>query len=242
MKKVLAAVLAAVVMAASLTGCAPSENNSGSQSNNSSSADNSSSSSSSDSSSSESSSSDSSSSESSSSDNSSSDSSSNDSSSNESSSSENNSSSDPVESQPSGGYDTANDYGLELPNSRAGELAAKLLAADSFGNIGLMDEVGVQFVFSEDISFDMLEDYCFLYPAISFRKLMIFIAKPKKSNEAAVKAIFDEKYDYFKNDPNAAFYEQDKIDVQGAVTGVTSDGYYYLIVHPNGSDIQNAIA
>ena len=77
---------------------------------------------------------------------------------------------------------------------------------------------------------------------ITGRKMVILIAKPKAGNENAVKAIFDAKYDYYKNDPNAAFYLAEQEDVKGTVSGVTGDGYYYIIVHPNGPAIQSAIA
>ena len=105
----------------------------------------------------------------------------------------------------------------------------------------MLDEALVAMLVSEELKFDMLDDYCFLYPMITGRKMIIFIAKPKAGSKDAVKAIFDAKYDFYKNDPNAAFYLAEQEDVKGTVSGVTADGYYYLIVHPNGPAIQDTI-
>ena len=105
----------------------------------------------------------------------------------------------------------------------------------------MLDETAVNFVISDKIKFDMLEDYCFIYPAISVGKTVLMVAKPKAGSEDAIKAIFDDRYDYYKNDPNAAFYLADQEHVAGTVGGVTNDGYYYVIVHKDGPAIQSAI-
>ena len=105
----------------------------------------------------------------------------------------------------------------------------------------MLGEDEVSFLISEDLKFNMLDDYCFLYPMITGRKMIFLVAKPKAADKDAVKAIFDAKYDYYKNDPNAAFYLAEQEDVAGTVSGVTNDGYYYIIVHKNGPAIQSAI-
>lgn len=248
MKKVLSAVLAAIVMVTALSGCnnnTPNESGNSQSSNQGSSGENSNNNSSStteDSSSSSSTSEESSSSSSSDSSSASEDSSGSSSTTEDSSGDGSSASGDTSSNSVPGGYDTSNEYGLPLPDSRAGELAAKALAADSWGNISMLGEEEVAFLISEDLKFDMLEDYCFLYPMITGRKMLIFIAKAKAGNEDAVKAIFDERYNYYKNDPNAAFYLAEQEDVKGTVSGETNDNYFYIIVHPNGPDIQSVMS
>ena len=87
----------------------------------------------------------------------------------------------------------------------------------------------------------MLEDGFFISNLISAHLLRVFVAKPKAGSEDAVKAVFDERFDYFKNDPNAAFYPMQWESIDGAVSGVTDDGYYYIIVHKNGAEIADAM-
>lgn len=48
-------------------------------------------------------------------------------------------------------------------------------------------------------------------------------------------------YDYIKNDPNAMAYPSMQESVDGTVSGKTSDGYLYVIVHENGAEIAKVL-
>ncbi len=45
-----------------------------------------------------------------------------------------------------------------------------------------------------------------------------------------------------KTDPNVAFYPMQQASAQGAVMGMTDDGYIYVIVHEDGSEIEKAVS
>ncbi len=139
-------------------------------------------------------------------------------------------------------YDTSNGFGLELPNTRAGALAAKALAADSWGAMVLLvteDELAVSI--SDKLGLDMLEDSCFIAAAADDRKHFVFIAKPMAGGEDMIHGIFNGIFHQYKNDPNAGYNAHQKQDAAGTVTGVTGDGYYYIIVHENGAGIADAM-
>lgn len=139
-------------------------------------------------------------------------------------------------------YDTSNVFGLVLPNTRAGALAAKALAADQWGDMLLLETdeelaVGV----SDKLTFDMLEDSCFIAAAADDRKHFVFIAKPKAGGEDTIHGIFNGIFHQYKNDPNAGYNAHQKQDAAGTVTGVTGDGYYYIVVHENGAKIADTM-
>lgn len=139
-------------------------------------------------------------------------------------------------------YDTSNEFGLELPNTRAGALAAKALAADTWGDMTLLctdEELAVSV--SDKLTSDMLEDSCFIAAAANDRKHFVFIARAKEGGEDMIHGIFNGIFHQYKNDPNAGYNAHQKQDAAGTVTGVTGDGYYYIIVHENGAKIADTM-
>lgn len=77
------------------------------------------------------------------------------------------------------------------------------------------------------------EDYYFANAMINVNLNEVMIAKPKAGREDALKAAFDSHFAYIKD--GAAFYPQQEVSAAGAVDGVLDNGYYYIIVHENGS-------
>lgn len=228
MKKIISMIIAVIVTAVALTGCNGSSTNSTSNSS-------SSSNTSSDNDPSGSSSGDS-------SNGSSSESSSSSSSSEDSSSSSSSESSSGDTSTESDSGNIPNEFGLPLPNTRSGEMAAKALAADEWGALMMLksdEELSV--LVSDKLSLDMMDDSCFITNMFSLHLYRIFLAKPKAGSESIVKSVFEETFDYLKNDPNVALYGGQRESVAGGVAGVTDDGYYYIIIHANGAKIADAM-
>lgn len=95
----------------------------------------------------------------------------------------------------------------------------------------------IQSFFGIDAS--TLEDYYFSNALMSVHLNQIIIAKPKAGNEDELKTILDNHFAYIKD--GAAFYPDQEISAAGAVQGVTSDGYYYIIVHQIGSEIADVM-
>lgn len=95
----------------------------------------------------------------------------------------------------------------------------------------------IKTLFNLDV--DMLDEYYISNAMMSVHLNEIIIAKPKAGNEDAVKSQLDEHFAYIKD--GAAFYPDQEIAAAGAVEGVTSDGYYYIIVHQIGSQIADVM-
>ena len=85
------------------------------------------------------------------------------------------------------------------------------------------------------------EEYCFATNIISAQLKKIVVIKPKDGKDGDISAAVDKYFDGVKNDPNIAFYPMQQASAEGAVKGVTDDGYYYVIVHENGEDIAAAM-
>ena len=139
-------------------------------------------------------------------------------------------------------YDTSNGSGLELPHTRAGALAAKALAADPWGDMILLEtDEELAFFVSDKLTSDMLEDSCFIAAAADDRKHFVFIAKPMEGGADTIHGIFNGIFHQYKNEPNRGYNAHQKEDAAGTVSGVTGDGYYYIIVHENGAMIADAM-
>ena len=95
----------------------------------------------------------------------------------------------------------------------------------------------IKTLFNLDV--DLLDEYYISNAMMSVHLNEIIIAKPKAGNEDAVKSQLDEHFAYIKD--GAAFYPDQEIAAAGAVEGVTSDGYYYIIVHQIGSQIADVM-
>lgn len=83
-----------------------------------------------------------------------------------------------------------------------------------------------------DLNADMFEDYCFYSDAIGINGHEVFVGKPKAGQEDAVKAAFEKSLNALKE--QVSFYPAGQASVAGAVSGTTSHGYEYFIIHPDG--------
>lgn len=85
------------------------------------------------------------------------------------------------------------------------------------------------------------EEFCFSTNIISAQLNKIIVIKPKDGKESEISTAIDTYYNSVKNDPNIAFYPAQQASADGAVKGKSDDGYYYVIVHENGADIETAM-
>ncbi|MGN0701012.1 MAG: DUF4358 domain-containing protein [Oscillospiraceae bacterium] len=90
-----------------------------------------------------------------------------------------------------------------------------------------------------NIEADKIEEYYYAYQMMSVHLNEILIVKPAAGCESAIKSAFDARFEYIKN--GAAFYPSQEASAAGSVYGVTKDGYYYIIVHAEGSEIEAAM-
>lgn len=126
------------------------------------------------------------------------------------------------------------------PNGRAAALAETVMNAVEFPS--MMEVTRSDYAegfFGLDLS--LCEDFYAANAMISALLSEIIIAKPAEGCEEQLKAQMDAHYDYIKNDPNAAFYPEQELSAEGAVSGVTEDGYYYIIVHKDGAAAEEAL-
>lgn len=82
------------------------------------------------------------------------------------------------------------------------------------------------------------EEFCFATNIISAQLNKIIVIKPKDGKENDISTAIDTYFNGIKNDPNIAFYPAQQASADGAVKGKSDDGYYYVIVHENGADIE----
>lgn len=132
--------------------------------------------------------------------------------------------------------------GLPFPDNKAGNLTKTALATDNWPAMDIVsDQEFLGAMFSADFNLESLEEYCFCTNVISAQLNKVIIVKPKADNEAEVSGAIDTYFDAVKNDPNIALYPGQQVSAEGAVKGKTDDGYYYIIVHENGADIESAM-
>lgn len=132
--------------------------------------------------------------------------------------------------------------GLPFPDNKAGNLTKTALATDNWPAMDIVsDQEFLGAMFSADFNLESLEEYCFCTNVISAQLNKVIIVKPKADNEAEVSGAIDTYFDAVKNDPNIALYLGQQVSAEGAVKGKTDDGYYYIIVHENGADIESAM-
>ncbi len=237
MKKALTAAFAAILLVTSFTGCnSDNEPNDSSDSSisNTLSDNTSSDNTSSDNTSSDNTSSDSGSSNNTSSDNTTSDSGSSDNTSSDSDSGE--SSSDPGEES----YPTPAET-LEFPDTKSGRMVKAALEynpEDWSTGLKLDDGEMLTLKFPE-LTVDMFEDYCFVYDMIGIQGHTIFAGKAKAGQEDAVKTAIEKNLDAYKDSVN--WYPAAGQSVAGSVNGISDDGYYYFVIHADGSDVASAM-
>lgn len=129
--------------------------------------------------------------------------------------------------------------GLPFPENRAGEFAKAALATGNWPAMDIVDDQDfLTALFSADFNLEYFEEFCFATNIISSQLNKVIVVKPKADNDAEVSAAVDAYLDAVKNDPNIAFYPMQQVSAEGAVKGKTDDGYYYIIVHKDGADIE----
>lgn len=127
------------------------------------------------------------------------------------------------------------------PDSRAALYADAVLGAAQWPDMELITEDTAESAYSfTGIDLSLCEDYYFALPYTSVDLARIIIVKPAEGNENAVRSQVEAHFDYIKT--SAADYPTQEAAVSGSVSGVTSDGYYYIIVSENGAAAADAIA
>ena len=125
--------------------------------------------------------------------------------------------------------------------SRAALYADAVLGAAQWPDMELITEDTAESAYSfTGIDLSLCEDYYFALPYTSVDLARIIIVKPAEGNEDAVRSQVEAHFDYIKT--SAADYPTQEAAVSGSVSGVTSDGYYYIIVSENGAAAADAIA
>lgn len=126
-------------------------------------------------------------------------------------------------------------------DSRAALYADAVLGAAQWPDMELITEDTAESAYSfTGIDLSLCEDYYFALPYTSVDLARIIIVKPAEGNEDAVRSQVEAHFDYIKT--SAADYPTQEAAVSGSVSGVTSDGYYYIIVSENGAAAADAIA
>ncbi len=129
--------------------------------------------------------------------------------------------------------------GLEPDTStKAGRMAKAAIDAAEWPDMMPVTEAEfAQTFFGLDIS--QCDEFFLANQLMSVNLAEIIIVKPSEGSEDAVKEVLDTHFTYIKND--AAFYPDQEAPAEGAVMGTTDDGYIYIIVHENGSDIASTV-
>ena len=145
-------------------------------------------------------------------------------------------------SNPGGENNNADNSGIAYPDNRAGALAKAALTTNTWPKMDLVSNANfIEVQFSSEFDLSKCEEYCFVTNMMSTQLNKVVIIKPAAGNEDAVQTAINNYLESVKNNPDIAFYPAQQESAAGAVSGTTGDGYLYLIVHPNGSDIADAI-
>lgn len=216
MKRILSAVLAAIVIAMAISGCGDNKEVSTTSTGNSTTVNDSSNNESTDS-------------------NSTTDESTTESTPDENSDPEDNSDSEDGDGE--GGADNSN---LEYPDNKAGRIVKTMLTADEWSYMTLMDaETAATLI--PDFSTDDCEEYCLAYCQMNTQLQYAIAVKPKEGSEEKVEDTLAMFYGNVKNDSNITFYPAQQAAAEGSVMDTTDDGYICIIVHENGQTIGDAI-
>lgn len=147
--------------------------------------------------------------------------------------------SDPEDTSEPEGIDNS---GLPFPDNKAGNMTKTALTTDNWPAMDIVDDPEfISAMISPDFNVDTLEEYCFTTNFISAQLNKVIVVKPKADNEAEVSDTIDAYFEMVTTDPNIVFYPAQEESAKGAVKGKTDDGYYYIIVHQNGADIESAM-
>ncbi|MBD5112594.1 MAG: hypothetical protein HDT42_08715 [Ruminococcaceae bacterium] len=129
---------------------------------------------------------------------------------------------------------------LEYPDNRAGRIVRTMLSSDEWGFMMLMNEETTPALIP-DLSLDDCEEYCLAYCPNGTQLMYALAVKPKAGSEEKVENALATFYGNVKNNPDLAFYPMQQAAAEGAVMDTTDDGYICVIVHENGQTIGDAI-
>lgn len=161
----------------------------------------------------------------------------------EESSTDSDTSSDPTSdetSEPQG----VDNSGLPFPDNKAGNMAKTALATDNWPSMELItsQEFVDALLFGSGIVLDDYDEHCVIVPGISAQINKVIIVKPKSGKEEDTAAALKKYFEAYESlDPSVVNYPSMEEVAAGAVMGQTDDGYYYIIVHENGADIESAM-
>ena len=142
---------------------------------------------------------------------------------------------------PPGENEGADNSGLEYPDNKAGQMAKAALAVNVWPGMTLAEDQDMVDALFYDRGFviENYDEYCISTNFISGQLCNVFVIKPKEGSESEVETVFDNYMEALKTDRNLTFYPAQVESAAGAVQGKTDDGYYYLIVHADGADIES---
>lgn len=173
-------------------------------------------------------------------------------------------------SDSAGSSDTSNSSGGEPMTAESHESAATggedsapsdIITGEATGDSGASDgsESGertaaalgeavknaVEFPAMEDANADFdvtdidVQDSFFSVNLMSPQLYRVVIIKPSDATKELTAQRIEEYANYMKTE--AAFYPDQEISAAGTVSGVTPDGYYYVIVHEDGAKAEEAL-
>lgn len=87
----------------------------------------------------------------------------------------------------------------------------------------------------------LCEEFYFSGNMMSVHLNRILIAKPAAGSEEVLREQFDSYWAYLNDMEKESLYEAQAASLAGMVRGETSDGYYYIIVHEDGTAAEEAL-
>ncbi len=151
-------------------------------------------------------------------------------------------------SSPSGGrpaIDVTDTTGYEYPDTRAGDIMKEILNTGNWAPMELMygdsvDPDSLGWIFP-NLDVSVFNDYCLATTIMSANLYKVVVAQPADGKTDEAKASVEAYYNYIKTDPNALAYPSFEESVAGTVYSTTDDGYFYVIVNPDGNEIQKSV-
>lgn len=130
------------------------------------------------------------------------------------------------------------DAQTEEKSSKAGILGAAAINTNEWPGLDMITDAEIIEAFF-GFSADHAEDYYLAVPALSANIEEIVIVKPAAGYEEEIKTALDNHLAY-KTDAMNIYPSQEEI-AAGAVSGETDDGYYYVIIHKDGAEIEQTM-
>lgn len=138
-----------------------------------------------------------------------------------------------TESDASSGSDTSSEYADEA--HRLADIALNAVEFPAMGDITQPEDI--ENLFGIDTS--LCTEFAFIQNLMSVHLNEIVVLKPAEGSEDTVLEQLTKRFEYIRDE--AAFYPDQELSAAGAVMGTTENGYYYLIVHEEGSKAQEAL-